>query len=56
LRPLIRHGRSGIVAEATPRERPKVSVAMNVGPGLLGKRLDQMKVIDPKIIEHSASR
>jgi hypothetical protein len=43
-------------ASALPFERPKVSVSVNLGPALLGQRLDQMKVIEPTTIEHSASR
>ena len=43
-------------ASALPFERPKVSVSVNVGPALLGRRLDQMKTIEPTVIEHQSSR
>ena len=35
-------------------ERPKISVQVQIGPAVLGQRLDQarMKTIDAKVIEH----
>ena len=43
-------------ASALPFERPKLTVSVQVGPSLLGQRLDQarMKTIEPKLIEHQS--
>jgi len=44
-------------ASALPFERPKLSVSVQVGPGVLGERLDHaknggMKTVNPPLIEH----
>ena len=45
-------------ASAIAYERPKLSVQVQIGPAVLGQRLDQahtMKTIEPKAIEHESS-
>jgi hypothetical protein len=39
-------------AAAIGFERPKMTVSVRVGPGVLGDRLDQAKLVNPKLIEH----
>jgi hypothetical protein len=38
-------------------ERPKLTLSMQIGPALLGQRLDRarMKTVEPKVIEHQSS-
>jgi len=44
-------------ASAIAYERPKLSVSIQVGPAVLGQRLDQarIKTVQPKVIEHEGS-
>lgn len=45
-------------ASAIAYERPKLSVQVQIGPAVLGQRLDQartIKTIEPKVIEHESS-
>ena len=39
-------------AAAIGFERPKMTVNVRVGPGVLGDRLDQAKTVNPPLIEH----
>jgi hypothetical protein len=45
-------------ASAIAYERPKISVQVQIGPAILGSKLDAarpMKTIEPKVIEHESS-
>ena len=39
-------------AAAIGFERPKMTVSVRVGPAVLADRLDQARVVNPKLIEH----